>query len=73
MTGNREMGIYRRVTTTDIIINKFSYRPGEHNNVEFKILIHRLHNLPLNEANKTQPLLSWQDAGYTKEQIATIY
>lgn len=55
---NIEKDIYRKPETTDIIINKQSYHPGGQKMATFKSLIHRLHNLHLNNTNRSKKFTS---------------
>jgi hypothetical protein len=50
----------RHILKTNDIINNHSCHPREHKVSTYKSIIHRLHNLPLNKARKTNllPLLS---------------
>jgi hypothetical protein len=68
-----EIDIFRKATTTDITISNASCHPGEHKMGTFKNWLHRMHNLPLNSANKTKEFSTIisiaENNGYNRQQI----
>jgi hypothetical protein len=52
--GTIEINIFGKPTATDITISNTSCHPGEHKMAMFKNWLHRLHKLPLSNANKTK-------------------
>jgi ribosomal protein S25 len=49
-------GIYRKPTTTDIIIHNSSCHPHEHKNSAIKYLVNRMNTYPISEDNQHQEL-----------------
>jgi hypothetical protein len=74
--GTIEIYIFRKPTATDITISNTSCHPGEHKMAIFKNCLHRLHKLPLNNANKTKEfntiLNIAENNGYNRQQIARL-
>jgi hypothetical protein len=54
--GNVEIDIYKKPTTTDVVMDNNLCHPGELKITIFKSLLHRLQNLPLYETNKAEEL-----------------
>jgi hypothetical protein len=75
--GQIKMEIYRKPTTTDVMINNSSYHPQEHKLAAIKSWIHRLIMLHLNENNKRKELNTIINIalnnGYKENDILTLY
>jgi hypothetical protein len=71
------MEVYRKTTTTDVMINNNSCHSQEHKSTAFKNWIHRLLTLPLNENSKKKELNTIINIalnnGYKKNDILIFY
>jgi hypothetical protein len=74
--GSIEIDIYRKPTYTDTTINNSSCHPGEHKMAAFKNWIHRIHKLPMQNANKVKELNTIaniaESNGYNRKQITRL-
>jgi hypothetical protein len=66
------MEVYRKPTTTNVMINNNSCHPQEHKLAAFKNWIHRLLTLPLNENSNTLINIALNN-GYKKNEILILY